>query len=222
MVQIVRFDPRKHSHLIPRLITCYREVFANRPWNEWKKCPKCGVQWGITCEKLLSNGRCPNCRAELVDFWPRERVRSKIARATTPGASAFVALDGGAGVKVVGFCWGYPMAPGDLESKLGIRFRDALFGRFGAVDRVAFQDELGVSVPFRNRKIARRMFIARLLDFLAKGLEVGVMRTRHFPEPTVTFLWFTQKLGYEIIARYPGNDGRVILAGRLRGLYGVM
>jgi hypothetical protein len=62
------------------------------------------------------------------------------------------------------------------------------------------------------------MFEKRLSDFLDQGLKVGVVRTREAPEPSVTFLWFPQKLGYHIIAKYPEEDGRVILARKLPDL----
>ena len=62
------------------------------------------------------------------------------------------------------------------------------------------------------------MFVKRLDDFLERGLRVGYVRTRQYPEPSETFLWYTQKLGYQIIATYPNADGRVILSRPLAGL----
>jgi len=113
--------------------------------------------------------------------------------------------------KVIGFCWGYPISPTELERKLDISVVDAIKEHFGEVNFVAYQDELGVIETERNRKIARQLFEKRLEDFEAQKLEIGIVRTRELPEASVTYKWFTEKLGYHVLARYPDGDGRVVL-----------
>ncbi len=85
---------------------------------------------------------------------------------------------------------------------------------FGIQEKVFYQDELGVLPDYRGQGVAKRMFIARLQDAIKQEnrSKIGVVRTREFPEPSVTFLWFTKKLGYTVLCRYPKKDGRVILA----------
>jgi len=83
-------------------------------------------------------------------------------------------------------------------------FKELSFRDYG---RPARDSRSGMLPP----KLAKAMVAERLDDFLEMGLEVGVVRTRRYPEASITFLWYTQKLGYRILASYPDNDGRVIL-----------
>jgi hypothetical protein len=120
--------------------------------------------------------------------------------------------------KVVGFSWGYPITPEDLEVKVGIQLREEVTRRFGPQTKVGYQDEIGVLPAYRGTKLAKTMNKMRVSSFMEKGLHVVVSRARQYPEPSVTFSWYTKKLGYEILAAYPREDGRVMLTRKLEGL----
>ena len=214
-IRLVRYNPHNDAEgLTDALIQCYREVFGEDPWNEWKKCQVCGRKWGK--QELTSDDDHHHCGMLLVDFWPEEIVRADLLHEITAEASCRLALDGN---KVIGFCWGYPISPIELEQKLGItELAEALTREFGALERVAYQDELGVLSMYRGKKLARQLFTHRLKDFLEKGLSVGVIRTKTNP-PSVTYLWFTGKLGYKLIAEYKDEDGRVVLAKSFAELF---
>jgi ribosomal protein S18 acetylase RimI-like enzyme len=202
-----RYSPRQDSRaLTDQVVKCYRQVFADSPWNEWMQCPECGTYWGVKDKGILEVKNYQCCGSGVMDFWPRERVVGNLFKEITPAASCWLALSGS---KVIGFCWGYPITPPELEDKLSISL-----GNLEPTRKVAYQAELGVQVAYRNRGIAKAMVRRRLSDFLRQGLETGVVLPRATPEPSVTFLWY-KKLGYSIIARYPDADGRVIMAGRL-------
>ncbi len=213
-VTLVRFSPHDGDHVrTAELVECYREVFADTPWHEWLKCPQCQQYWGKKDGGVLVTTKFRHCGTPLVDFWSREQVVSDLYQEITPSASCWLALHASS---VVGFCFGYAISVTDLEKKLAIRFSHKLAEDGGGV--VAYQDEVGVLATFRGHKIAKAMFANRLEDFLADGLRTGIVRTREFPEPSQTFLWYTEKLGYKILARYPGDDGRVILGREFKGL----
>jgi len=210
----VRYSPHEGNHLLTaQLIDCYREVFFDEPWNEWLRCPKCRKYWGIKDKNLLASYGFCHCEVPLVDFWPREQVLSDLYHEITPDASCWLAI---AEKSVIGFCWGYPVSIADLERKLDISLGHK-FG-FAMTEVIAYQDEVGVVSVYRGRKIAKSMVSRRLDDFLAQGMLVGIVRTRQNPEPSQTFLWYTQKLGYQIVATYPSTDGRVVLGRQLAGL----
>jgi GNAT superfamily N-acetyltransferase len=215
---VVKFDWRTHGNLLPQLIDCYRDVFADPPWNEWYKCNCCGKYWGKQDLTFLQRINFKCCDKPLVEFWPKDVVENDIRQEINSSASCWLALN--TKEEVIGFCWGYPITLEKLEEKLGIQVVDPLRKHFGiqADEKIAYQDEIGVRTPYRGKKIAKQMFKERLTDFLKQGLKVGVARTRETPESSVTFLWFTRKLGYRIIARYPKEDGRVILARELPDL----
>lgn len=213
-ISFVRYSPHNGDNpLTAQLVECYRDVFADRPWYEWLKCPRCQKYWGIKDRGLLASYKFRHCEASLVDFWSREQVISDIYHEITPEASCWLAMDND---RVIGFCWGYPITISNLESKLGLSF-GANF-EYGKFNPFAYQDELGVLSAYRGQKIAKAMIVRRLDDFLAQGLNIGIVRTRQGPEPSDTFLWYTEKLGYKILTQYPDNDGRVILGRQLSGL----
>jgi hypothetical protein len=206
-ISFISFSPfTSDSELTAQLVDCYREVFADSPWNEWLKCPVCQEYWGLKDRSFLASIGFRHCGQPLVDFWPRTEVISDLYHEITPESSCWLALDN---KNVVGFCWGYPIIANILEDKLGIAFCDSLSISRGSL--IAYQDEIGVLMSYRKRNIAKAMFFNRLEDFFEQRLRFFIVRTRRSPEPSATFLWYTQKLGYEILATYPEEDGRVIL-----------
>ncbi len=214
-MSLIKFSNSKNEGLLPQLVGCYQDVFADPPWNEWMKCSICGKYWGKKDSDALLRMEFECCSTPLKEFWPKEEVKDNIRNEVTDKSSCVLALCDG---QVVGFCWGYPITLPDLEQKLGLEFLALLSERWGNQDVVAYQSEMGLLKRHRGQGIAQRMFQRRQKDFLDHGLKVGVVRTREFPEPSVTFLWFTQKLGYQVMTRYPGDDGRVVLARELHSL----
>lgn len=213
-ISFLRYSPlTSEDRRSAQLIECYREVFADGPWHEWKKCLACGRSWGKKDRALLNSAKFYHCGVPLVDFWSREQVKTDLVHEITSEASCWLAL---ASNKVVGFCWGYPITTDDLEKKLGLPIKSKLGDK--GLGLVAYQDEVGVILPYRGRGIAKAMLEKRLDDFLDQGLEWGIVRTRQSPEASQTFLWYIEKLGYEILSTYPVDDGRVILGRKLAGL----
>ena len=211
-ISLVRYMPKNSDQLLTaQLVECFRDVFADGPWHEWLKCQRCNKYWGTKDSALLSANMFSHCDTPVVDFWPRDKVVCDLHHEITPESSCWLAMSNDI---VVGFCWGYSIKLYDLKSKLGVAFNSLL----GCSDTelVAYQDEVGVLSEYRGHKIAKAMVANRLEDFLDKGLTVGIVRTRQEPEPSETFLWYTQKLGYQILGNYP--DGRVVLGRRLDGL----
>ncbi|MFH1392359.1 MAG: GNAT family N-acetyltransferase [bacterium] len=211
-VVYIPFSPQDNRQIIPHLVECYREVFAEEPWNEWKKCSVCGAKWGLGEKDLLRSINYEHCGETVFDFWPTKTVEEDIAHEITSDASCWLALSN---TKVIGFSWGYPIAPQDLEKKLQLLgVANRLHRMFDNIERVAYQDEIGVLKEFRGQKIGKSLNIRRVNDFINQGLKAIVCRTKTNP-PTVTYLWYTQKLGYDVIAEYNDLDKRVILARSL-------
>lgn len=195
--------------LLAQIVTCYQSVFADPPWNEWKRCSVCNRQWGRTEWNawLEANESPMHCGLPVSEFWPAAQVRQDIEHELTPRASCWLALDDG---KVIGFCWGYPIALEDLERKLGTSISLRFLWKCGhsPSSEVAYQDELGVLLPYRDHGVARQLVTLRQVDFARKQLSLNVVRTREDP-PSVTYLWYTRE-GYREIGWY--DDGRVVLA----------
>lgn len=211
-IQIERFNlhHKNIKEVIPKIIACYQDVFSDGPWHEWKECQKCGMYWGKKDKEFLHQMNFEHCGTPIEDFWKKEDVQATIHSVLNLDSSFFVAIQD---EKIVGFCWGYVIDGEKLDDYLKIGVVAQIEEKYGNV-KIAYQSEIGVLSQFRGKKIARRMFRARHIDFLSLGADVGVVRTRKLPEPSITYLWF-KKLGYETIASYPVTDGRVILAKNL-------
>lgn len=209
----VRFNPHIDMTLIGQLVKCYQEVFAETPWNEWKKCSVCGHKWGISHIAELQYLEFRHCGAHVVDFWPEDVVQADLFHEITPEASCWLALNG---ENVIGFCWGYPITTEALELKLDFPGLAERIHEFVPARMVAYQDDLGVTKEWRGCGIARELFRLRLQDYLERGFQLGVIRTKMNP-PSVTYTWF-KRLGYHEIAHYADADQRVILVRSLHDL----
>ena len=213
-IAYVRFSPHEHDpERMGQLVEAYREVFAATPWHEWLKCAKCDKYWGKKDLPSLTSIGFKHHRKPLVDFWTRDGVVKDLKHEITPASSCWLAL---LGTTVVGFTWGYPLNLKKLEKKLKLPVSARFHELFGSGESIAYQDELGVLDEFRGQKIAKTLVAKRHDDFIKRGLKIGVVRTRQSPEPSMTYLWYTGKLGYETLATY--TDGRVVLARQLKGL----
>ena len=215
-VTLISYTPGADSGLLTaQLVECYRDVFADGPWHEWLRCPQCDSYWGKKDGALLVSWQFKHCGVPLVDYWPRERVLDDICREITRDARCTLAVSSD---QVVGFCWGYPIRIPDLEAKVGIGVAKEIEESFGTQAHVGYQDEVGVLSQYRGAKIAHTMNKRRIQAFVAQGLQVIVSRARRTPSPSVTFKWYTEKLGYDVLVEYPPEDGRVILGRPLAGL----
>ena len=212
-IDFSNYKPLNGCHVFRSLISCYRNVFADSPWNEWLKCNVCGKYWGKKDKETLKSSGFRHCGQKLKLFWPHNTVHQDLIHEITESASCWLARES---QKVIGFCWGYPIDLQLLEEKLEISFVSKLQEILG-VDggTVAYQDDIGVLPEHRGQKIAKKLFLHRHSDFIKKGLKTALVRTRELPEPSVTYNWFVEKLGYHIVKRYPDGDGRVILAQSL-------
>lgn len=192
-----------------QIVECYKEIFGGAPWSEWLKCSVCSQRWGLEDAKEIVSMGYKHCGQGLVDYWQRPDVYDDIVKEIRrDNSSCWLALDGS---KVIGFCWGYAMTTNGFSQKVGL---DVDYSIIGIQDHqnaiVAHQDEVGVLVPYRGKKIAKQLVSLRNRDFLGMGLAHGVVRTREYPIPSVTYSWYIT-LGYQILARYPDPDGRVVM-----------
>lgn len=217
MINFERLTRSSDSRLIEEVISCYQAVFADPPWSEWKRCGVCGKSWGKEKEGALRELRFMHCGQSLDEFWSREEIAGDIKECFEKNGSFWVGRNR---IGAFSFCWGFEITRDELEARLKIPLLAGL-RRYCGGDKefqIAYQSELGVLTEFRGQGHAKNLFKARLEDFLKQGSTVGVVRTREFPQPSVTYSWFTKKLGYQKIASYPEGDGRVILGRSLHGL----
>jgi len=191
------------------LVTCYRTVFADEPWNEWKKCESCSAKWGITQTGNIVDDKCPNCGERVVDFWPEEvvlhDVQNEICDKKISACQVAIVND-----QIVGFCWMYVISADNLEDKIKLSgISHTIQSRF-CTDDVCYLDEIGVLREYRGRKIAKRLF-AHCVQSLFKDNSVKFITTRTMINPpTILYKWFSH-IEYELIGRYEDGSGRGVL-----------
>ncbi len=205
------FNPEADSNTLPGLIACYQEVFADKPWNEWRRCVVCGEQWGKHQGYQLKSLNFTHCNRPVEEFWPAEQVKNDLVRELAmPGASCQLALESG---EVVGFCWGYPLEPGQADTHLGLGGISAALQSSKQTPSVVYLDDIGVIRRFRRLGIAKQLYHAWLQGYAHLGYSVVMLRTMSSP-PSVAYHWFGQA-GYKTIAQYHDAGGRVIMARQL-------
>lgn len=211
IIGYIQYHPEDGTDLFNDLVECYRNVFADDPWNEWKKCPVCQHKWGKGHVHDLELINYRHCDVDLQDYWSKDHVAHDILTEVSRDASCWLAMDND---HVVGFCWGYGTTPHHLERKVCLPGLETIINDcYTHPNAVAYQDEVGVLLAYRKHGIGKEMVRRRMHDFRTMGLDIGILRTKTLP-PTVTYLWYSNK-GYEVIARYDDEDGRVIMGAPL-------
>lgn len=208
-VKMIQFNPHRSESFLDELVECYRIVFGESPWYEWKKCSVCNQKWGI--DEVYNH---EHCGGDIIDFWPKDVVKNDLFSEITLETACRLVIDQSNGnFSVAGFCWAYPIDIDCLEHKLKLPgVSDLLRNKFG-VERVGYLDEIGLIKRIRGKHIAKALYSVVMRDIFNKNIKIGVMRTKTIP-PTIAFHWFV-KDGYQIIAKYNDFDGRVILAKEL-------
>lgn len=197
------FQPVQDSFCLASLITCYREVFSDEPWNEWLRCTSCNKVFGKN-DRLAPSDQC-TCGGKLTFFWETETVKNDIFNEITAGATCRIVTSGS---EVVGFCWGYPINKAGLEKKLQLPGLAKTFEEKFGEGRLGYIDEVGIIPNLRLRGWGKNLW-NQVVDALAKkGCQVIAARS----QPNVRIFNWWIKTGYTVIQQYGSDDARVIIA----------
>lgn len=219
-ISIVPFSPQAGDvETLAELVECYRDVFADEPWNEWLKCNDrtCREHWGRHEGARLASMRYQHCLKPVVDYWPRQKVVKELLEHITSESTCFLAVEERANdSRIVGFTWGMPihLIWSSLESDVQAALTQLFHANVANDPTIVYQREIGVISSHRKSGIGRRLARERHKEFLLRGYRYAIMKVREYPVPSVTFLWY-MKLGFRVIYRYPREDGRVILMREL-------
>jgi len=205
-ITVERFVLGSDEARLSRIAECYQDVFADPPWNEWKRCVKCARNFG---RSDAIGSLCP-CGSALEQFWPLETVISDLKHELIDGSICLIALQEG---RVIGFSWSYPITAETLENKLQLEGLASAIHQEANGAPVAYIDEIGVLSPYRQHGIARLLYNHQIREFCNRGMHFFVARTKKSP-PTVVYHWF-KRTGYREIADYGEADGRVVLGATL-------
>jgi len=140
----IQFNVREYDKEdLPQLIKVYQSAFAEPPWDEFKKCSLCGINYGIIETKRLPN-TCKKCSTplKLEEFWSSEDVRKDLdfARLQEDCVVLVAELDR----KISGFTWGYK-----------IPLEKFPFLRDYISNKTNYMDEIAVAGDFRRKGIGK-------------------------------------------------------------------
>lgn len=145
------------------------------------------------------------------EWWTEELVMDVLHRYGGGNASIFLAISDTD--QVLGFSWGAVWEVDELSEELQLSLPTHV------TRKVAYLKDVGVVDVCRQRGIAKAL-LKSLIAELNGRVEADtylLARTLAQPQPSVVFSWFP-KIGFETIAQYPPEDGRVILARQIAGV----
>ncbi len=92
-----------------QLTEVYVSAFAEPPWDEYRKCTSCGINYGIA-ESVNPPALCKKCTnpLSLAEFWSRDGIKADLDFALDQKDSiALVAVANGKQERLLGTTWGY-------------------------------------------------------------------------------------------------------------------
>lgn len=167
---------------LEEFIRIYQSGFAEAPWNEYMKCPKCEANYGRSSIETVV-GLCSKCddSPSLVEYWPAEQIekdlKSEIARKDS------IVLVAEHDRSIVGATVGYAGVPEDRKDFLKSRFDGNSF----------YIDELVVDASARRKGTGYALSTGLIREAQKKGYSQIFLRTNRF-NPAAVNLY--EKLGF--------------------------
>ncbi len=205
-MEIQNFHPQKTAEWLTSLIECYQAVFADEPWNEWRRCHKCQKVFGL--KQATQGGEFCPCGNNLAPFWEVAAVKQDILHEVTDEAVCKILIQEN---KVWGFCWGYPIDSIALEEKTRLPgLTKALDDSFGQ-KLLGYIDEVGVATHLRQKGWGQLLWNEVSRELQKKGCRVIIARS----QPNVKMFPWWLRHGFRLVQKYKGKDERVIIARTL-------
>ena len=178
-----------------KIIDCYESVFMGEPWNEWKKCTDCGINYGLDEFKEMVgsttnvNLNCKNddCSSEVLEtdsfYKGGDQLGQKILSAARReegllDLTAYVVSERAcAEDRLVGFLWGYKFPSNDSPSVMFSKAQDMLVSNGFDLNTTLYLAETGVVPGYRGQGIGQSLLSEMKYQMVSQGLTGMVMRT---------------------------------------------
>jgi len=178
---IISIKPYADSDLND-LVRLYQSAFAEPPWNEYKQCACCGVEYGRIEVRLIGEreqplndheepaGNCKKCSADmpanLRDFWTREKVEGDLGLALRNTNPIVLVAREISSDSPIGFTWGYR-----------ISFEHFPFLRQVLPENTLYIDEIAVAANQRRKGIGKSLGQELIRMATQNGLTTFATRT---------------------------------------------
>ncbi len=199
------------------LYEVYRSAFSEEPWNEYKKCTSCKVNYGIK-ESDNPAEDCKKCGKplKLENYWTERDVNEDISYAKSKEWNSILVADSSTGI--LGFTWAYNI---DIEKDMNF-LKEAQ--NIDSSKRIIYVDEVATSAKSRGKGVATELEKKLFSTAENAGFEYVILRT---DERNTAAMNLYMKLGFERLTcgvsktngnRYaydPEFNSRVYLVKRL-------
>lgn len=205
---LVAFTIRAYSpEDMEQIIRVYKSAFAEKPWDEYRKCRQCGVNYGIEeAEQVyatLESAACKKCDKGLLDnfceFWSSEEITSDLESALKKESPIALVAEAGS---IAGFTWGYKLPGGQfpfLEGKIE--------------EPIVYMDEMAVAGNERKKGIGFALGKKFLEEVARRGFQYSLLRT-DINNPASMGLF--GKLGYRKVGIFdPDYPSRVYMEAKI-------
>lgn len=185
-----------------QLARVYQSAFAEPPWDEFKKCLACGINYGIDEVKNVES-ICKKCSnpLNLTNFWSDEEIRKDIDFANAQESPIFLVAE--SEKKLKGITWGYKLPLQKFPFLTGKAKMDA-----------NYMDEVAVAGDSRRRGIGSLLCTKYIETIQARRTFEIVLRTDQ--RNTASMSLFS-RLGFKSLGiTDPEFSWRIYLSRRLR------
>lgn len=212
------FNPRGNKNLISRLISCHREVIEPELSDRWMVCQVCNESWSKKKEIFLNSINFTHCGSKVSSGWAEDEfiayIFHNINLEDDAAANCWLSFCENT---VIGYAWGFSRELDFLEERLDAPgLKRFVRKKFGDVERVVFQDRIGVVERFRKNGIAKRLASLRSEEFLKSDIEVVATMV---PIKTASFVyeWYLRR-GFCCLYEMNDSNRNMVLVRKLEGL----
>ncbi len=175
----------------------YKSAFSEEPWDEYKKCSFCKVNYGIK-ESANPPEICKKCGKplKLEDYWTEEDVKEDIdyAKSKKWNSILIAELDG----EIIGFTWAYNV---DLNREMTFL---KVAQNIDSSKEAVYVDEVATAAKSRRNGVATKLENELFYRAQNAGFEYVVLRT---DERNKAARNMYMKLGFEqVLYRKSEND----------------
>lgn len=190
-----------------QIIRVYKSAFAEKPWDEYRKCTQCGINYGIEeAEQVyasLETAACKKCDKGLFgnfsEFWSSEEITGDLESALKKESPIVLVAETGS---IAGFTWGYKLPSWQfpfIEGKIA--------------QPTVYMDEMAVAGNERRQGIGLALGNKFLEEVASRGFRSSLLRT-DINNPASMGLF--GKLGYRNVGIFdPGYPSRVYMEVQL-------
>jgi ribosomal protein S18 acetylase RimI-like enzyme len=165
----------------------YKPAFSEEPWNEYKKCSSCKVNYGIK----ESNNSAENCKKcgkplRLEDYWTEKDVNEDINYAKSKEWNSILVADSGG--EILGFTWAYNISiEKDMNFLKGAQNIDSS-------KKIIYVDEVATAANSRGKGVATELEKKLFSKAENAGFGYVILRT---DEKNTAAINLYKKLGFE-------------------------